>query len=99
MSEDADDGSFTVSFSSGARYNIDDIRSGKEALMPDGEHAWVISAIYGLDNPDAEMDSMVLDESNFLGVSPIRCLICAELYTGTNRRHKCPQVLAERTPG
>jgi hypothetical protein len=87
----SDENSFAVNFASGTRYDLDMIRRRKQAFMPDGGHSWVIAAVYGLDNPDAEMDSMELGEDNFVGVTNIHCLLCIEDYSPEKRHHKCPQ--------
>jgi hypothetical protein len=84
---------FEVNFSSGHRYDLDEIRRRKEAFMPDGEHAWVISTIFAVEDPEQAMDDMELGAENFIGVGDIHCLLCAARYTSDSRRHKCPQTL------
>lgn len=85
---------FTVDFGSGRRINLDDVRKQREALMPDGEHAWVLSVIYGIDDPDKAMDEMELGPEEFVGVTAMYCLVCQEPYKPEIRYHKCPQKLA-----
>jgi hypothetical protein len=87
----ADDGAFHVDFATGRRYNLDEIRRRNAALMPDGEHAWVIGTVYGLDDPDQAMDKMELGQDNFVGVTSIHCLLCAVDYKPLIRHYKCPQ--------
>lgn len=87
----SDDG-FTVDLSDGVRYDLDRIRTrNDESFMPDGQHAWIISAVYAIDDPEESMNLMTLGESNFIGVSAIRCLLCNEQYAGSNRYYKCSQ--------
>lgn len=88
-----DDSAFHIDFSTGKRFNLDAIRQQQSAFMPDNSHAWVIHTVYAVDDPDEAMDTMELDERNFVGVSPIYCLLCTTKYEeGVNRHHKCPQV-------
>lgn len=88
----ADDAeSFSVDFATGPKYDVDEIRRRKEAFMPDGEHCWVITAVYGIDDPDEAMDSMSLGPENFVGVTPLRCLLCNVQYQPTIRHYKCSQ--------
>jgi hypothetical protein len=90
---DDDAASFSVDFASGHRYDMNAVRRNKAAFMPDGEHSWVIGAVYGIDDPDQAMDSMSLGPENFVGVTPIHCLLCTVNYTPTIRHYKCSQKL------
>lgn len=94
-----DERSFSVNFADGTSYDMAEIRRREQAFMPDGEHAWVLYAIYAIDDPEKSMDDMELGAENFVGVSQIHCLLCHEDYATAKRHHKCPQRLAERTPG
>lgn len=88
----SDENEFTVNFPGGGeRLDLDEVRARKQALMPGGKHAWVISSIYGLDDPEQEMDSMELGPENFVGVTPISCLLCNVEYQTEIRHEKCPQ--------
>jgi hypothetical protein len=69
----------------------EDLRQRQSAFLPDNSHAWVILAVYALDDPEQAMDEMTLNAENFIGVSGICCLLCQVNYKGTNRYHKCPQ--------
>lgn len=89
----ADSPYFAVSFASGTRIDIDDIRQRQQAFMPDGEHGWVISAIFGIDDPESSLDSMTLDDESFVGVTNIRCLLCGVPYRSEIQHYKCPQVV------
>jgi len=88
-----DDASFHVDFATGHRYNLGEIRDRREAFMPDGGHSWVISALYGVDDPEVAMDALELGPDNFVGVTDIHCLLCAVEYATSIRHHKCPQQL------
>jgi hypothetical protein len=89
--EPDDEQSFSINFADGRRYDIDAVRRSKEAFMPDGEHAWVISVIHGIDDPDQSLELMTLDGDSFVGVTAIHCLLCTEKYAPSIRHHKCPQ--------
>lgn len=82
--------SFSVNFANGRRMDVDEVRRCGRAFMPDGQHAWVISVVYGIDNPEQALDTMELTDRNFVGVTAIRCLLCNEEYRTVNRFHKCP---------
>jgi CRISPR/Cas system-associated endoribonuclease Cas2 len=88
---DNDEESFTVNFATGPRYDIEEIRRRKEAFMPDGEHAWVISSVFAVDDPEQAMDEMKLGAENFIGVTRISCLLCLVDYATERRHHKCSQ--------
>lgn len=89
-----DEGQFSVAFGANSlRLNMEDLRRRNEAFMPDGEHAWVIDAVYALDDPETALDRMELGEENFVGVTDIHCLLCHAPYDKAIRHHKCPQVL------
>lgn len=92
MSDDT--GTFTIDFASGKRYDLYDIRKRRAAFMPDNGHAWVIGAMYGLDDPEQAMDSMELNAENFVGVTAVHCLLCSLPYTTKRRFFKCPQVVS-----
>jgi hypothetical protein len=87
------DGEFSINFATGTSINLDALRKRRSAFMPDNGHAWVISTIYALDDPERSLDEMSLDATNFIGVSSIHCLMCTERYATENRYHKCPQSL------
>lgn len=95
MTSDAtNDGSrFQVNFASGTTLNLDEIRRRGLPVMPDGGHAWTISVIYAIEDPEAALDDMNLTADNFIGVAQMRCLLCHEKYQTANRFHKCPQTL------
>jgi len=57
--------------------------------MPAGVHAWVISAVYAIADPEQAMDDMTLDVENFVGVSPLHCLLCGVNYRTKIRYAKC----------
>lgn len=83
--------SFEVNFATGRRFDLDAIRKQRSAFMPDNGHAWVISVIYGIDDPEKALDDMELGEENFIGVVPMYCLLCTVEYRSAIRFHKCPQ--------
>lgn len=87
----ADEAGFEIKFGTGRTMDLEAIRNQRSALMPDGEHAWVIMAAYGLDDPEAALDDMELGPEQFVGLSQIHCLLCGEEYRSVNRHHKCPQ--------
>lgn len=95
-----DDG-FRIDFAGGRKLNLDMVRQRlrqrRSAFMPDGGHAWVVSTTYAIDDPGMAMDMMELDDTNFIGVSNIYCLLCNEAYAenGVNRSYKCSQTLPE----
>jgi hypothetical protein len=80
---------FEVSFSGGTRYDIAEVRRRMIALMPDGKHAWVISTIFALDDPDEALDTMDLNAEKFVGVTNIHCLLCPTDYKPGRRDDKC----------
>jgi hypothetical protein len=84
---------FHVDFANGTTYDLDAIRARRASFMPDGDHAWVVSTVYALDDPDADMDTMELGPANFVGVTSIHCLLCTVHYRPEIRYHKCPQTL------
>ncbi len=86
-----DDGMFSINFGSGQTYDLDYVRSLRKAFMPDGEHAWVISVVHGIDDPDKAMDDMSLDADSFVGVTAIKCLLCGTEYAPEIRHFKCSQ--------
>lgn len=86
-------GLFEVSFATGHRVNMDEIRRRRSAFMPDNGHAWVISTVHALDDPEQALDEMTLDAATFVGVTAIYCLVCNERYDTAKRFHKCPQRL------
>lgn len=86
-----DDTSFHVDFASGHRIDIEALRRRRSAFMPDNGHAWVISTVFALDDPEQALASMELGAETFIGVSGISCLLCQEVYRSSNRFHKCPQ--------
>lgn len=85
------DNQFSVNFASGRKISLDEMRKRKSVFMPDNRHAWVISTIFALDDPEQALDEMVLDDKNFVGVAGIQCLLCGDTYRSTNRFHECPQ--------
>jgi hypothetical protein len=88
----AEDPYFTVSFATGARYDIDAIRKRQQAFMLDGEHAWVVHAVFAVEDPELALDDMELGADNFVGVSAdIYCLLCLTKYRTKIRHYKCPQ--------
>ncbi len=87
------DASTDINFSQQRQISLEEVRKAKEALMPDGEHAWVINAIYVLDDPEQAMDEMELGADNFIGVTTIHCLLCHEHYSTEKRHHKCPKTI------
>lgn len=90
----AESSHFAVSFATGTRYNIDQIRRRQQAFMPDGEHAWVVHTVYAIEDPEQEMNSMELGADNFIGVSAnIYCLLCNRSYHARIRHYKCPQAV------
>lgn len=86
-----DDGSFKVHFATGRSLNLAEVLQRKEAVMPDGGHAWVIHTVFALDDPEQALDDMTLGGENFVGVSPIHCLLCGIEYVSLIRYFKCPQ--------
>lgn len=91
--------SFTIDFATGVTYDLDAIRKRQSAFMPDNGHSWVVSTVYALDDPEQAIDAMELGPDNFVGITAVHCLLCAEPYVTTNRYGKCPQqlpALAER---
>lgn len=87
----SDSTSFEVSFATGQKFDLDALRKRRSAFMPDNGHAWVISAVYALDDPEQSLDRMELTAESFVGVTEIKCLLCGEVYKTVNRFHKCPQ--------
>lgn len=94
---DDDPAGFHIDFAHGRRVNLDAIRQRRSAFMPDNGHAWVISTTYALDDPEGSLETMQLDDTNFVGVSPIYCLLCQQEYVSANRFHKCTQTLPDET--
>lgn len=88
------DGTFSVDFATGRKVDLDELRSLGQPVMPDGEHAWSITVVYAIDDPERALDSMELDERNFLGVGGLRCLLCNVRYDTRIRHHKCPQKIS-----
>lgn len=88
-----DDGMFKVEFGSGATVNLDELRKRRSAFMPDGGHAWVISTVHALDDPERALDRMELGPATLVGITAIQCLLCHEEYRTLNRFHKCPQTI------
>lgn len=82
---------FHIDFGTGQTVDLDELRRRRMAFMPDNTHAWVISVVYGLDDPEQALDTMELGHEQFVGVTPIVCLLCNEKYRSANRFHKCPQ--------
>jgi hypothetical protein len=89
--EPDDEQSFSINFADGHSYDIDAVRRSKGSFMPDGEHAWVISVIHGINDPDQSLESMTLDGESFVGITAIHCLLCTEPYQPSIRHYKCPQ--------
>lgn len=82
---------FQVNFGSGASIDLDEVRRRSTAVMPDGEHAWVIHAVYAVEDPELAMDNMELGAEQFVGVTDIHCLLCHVHYDTKIRHFKCPQ--------
>jgi hypothetical protein len=87
------EGSDHVDLTRGRTYNLDEIRRSRQPVMPDGEHAWVIDAVYALPDPEVALDSMDLGLDNFIGITQIHCLMCHVPYSTAIRHHKCDQTL------
>lgn len=93
---DDESGAFHIDFANGKKINLDEVRAQKSAFMPDNSHAWVIYTVYGLDDPEQSLDLMELGAENFVGVSPIHCLVCQVEYDSSIRFNKCSQVVVKR---
>lgn len=87
---------FEINFANGVRYDLDEIRQRRQSFMPDGEHAWVIHVVYGVDDPDGALDNMELGAEEFVGVTDITCLLCFVPYQPEIRHHKCTQQKPEQ---
>lgn len=85
-------GAFRIDFSGERSFDLEAIRRNRSAFMPDNGHAWVISTVFAIDDPEQALDSMALGAENFVGIAPIYCLMCSEKYRGVNRFYKCSQV-------
>lgn len=53
-------------------------------------HAWVIGALYALEDPEQALDDMELGANNLVGFNPIHCLWCHVPYRSKMRHDKCP---------
>jgi hypothetical protein len=91
--ESTSESGFHVDLGGGRQYNLDEIRALGKPVMPDGGHAWAISVVHSLDDPDQALDNMMLDEKTFVGVSDIHCLLCHVTYEPKIRHYKCSQQL------
>lgn len=92
---DDEPGVFHIDFASGQTIDLEALRRRRSAFMPDNGHAWVIQTVYAIDDPERALDTMELGADNFVGVTAIACLLCAERYRSANRYHKCPQAPTE----
>lgn len=84
-------GFFHIDFGTGQSIDLEALRRRRSAFMPDNGHAWVIQTVYAIDDPERALGTMELGADNFVGVTAISCLLCAERYRSANRFHKCPQ--------
>ncbi len=47
-----------------------------------GEHLWVVSLLYRIEDPETALDDMELGGHNLVGAQPIVCLWCVRNYKG-----------------
>lgn len=84
------DGTFHVDFATGTRLDLDELRARKKLKTSNGVHAWVIQAVFAIDDPTMAMDNMELGANNFVGVTDIHCMVCNESFREHLRYLKCP---------
>ncbi len=89
MSDKPDEDTFEVSFGSGATLDITTLRERLAAAQASTRHIWCINICYVLTDPDEALESMELGQEQFLGVSPIVCLLCNSMYEPQIRNDPC----------
>lgn len=87
------DTSFEFNFADGTLIDVDELARRRMKINTGSKHHWVISVMYDIDNPDEAMDSMSLGGDNFVGLTPIHCMVCLTEYEIHLRYHRCPLVI------
>jgi hypothetical protein len=87
---------FAVDYSRPRAINVNSL-AADQPVMPNGEHAWVIMVIHGIDDPEQAMDDMELTAETFVGVTQIHCLLCHVDYKIELRHAKCSQKVGRKS--
>lgn len=60
------------------------------AHVEGAKHAWVIGALFALEDPEQALDDMELGTENLVGFNPVHCLWCHVRYRTEDRYAECP---------
>ncbi len=63
--------------------DLDTLRERRRSTPP-GEHLWVVSLLYRIEDPETALDDMTLGAHNLVGAQPIVCLWCVQGYKTPN---------------
>lgn len=85
--------SFEFSFADGTRIDLEELGRRTSKINNNGRHQWTISVMYNVADPDQAMDTMELGGDNFIGLTPIHCMICLTEYEAHLRYKQCPLVV------